>query len=160
MFALCTGSAEQYLHLYLTQSDVDNKRIHFLIFSRPNSELKRLVVAVTVSEKSYKAASDFGHTLFKYYLENNERPNSVISPISVFLCLTGLKQGAGGVTKAELVEALCLSVKGSGNEGQDVLKTLKSRPDDFNFSLNIANFSPTHCKFHPAQMMLLYPSCL
>ena len=32
-----------------------------------------------------------------------------------------------------------LSVKGSGNEGQDVLKTLKSRPDDFNFSLNIAN---------------------
>ena len=98
-----------------------------------------MVVAVTMSEKSYKAASDFGHTLFKYYLENNERPNSVISPISVFLCLAGLKQGAGGVTKAELVEALCLSVKGSGNEGQDVLKTLKSLPDDFNFSLNIAN---------------------
>ncbi|XP_075254354.1 serpin B6-like isoform X2 [Convolutriloba macropyga] len=33
MFALCTGSAKQYLHLYLTQSDINNKRIHFLIFS-------------------------------------------------------------------------------------------------------------------------------
>ena len=77
-----------------------------------------------MSQNIFKSSADFGYSLFKHYLENNKDSNCVLSPISVFLCMSMLERGAQGETKAELHQALCTSPDYCGSEVNDVIKTL------------------------------------
>ena len=95
----------------------------------------------TISRKErqhYNNSGDFGHSLFKYYVDRCPGPNCVISPVSVFLCMSMLERGANGATKTELEKLLYSSSEGSESESQNIMKTLKESSVP-GFILNLAN---------------------
>ncbi|XP_075254888.1 neuroserpin-like [Convolutriloba macropyga] len=91
-----------------------------------------------MTELSFEAATDFSHSLLTNYTESCGGPNCVISPISIFLCLSMLKYGARGTTKSELDSVLFTPSESSGSEAQDIMRSLKESSDSA-FKLNIAN---------------------
>ncbi|XP_075254346.1 iris-like [Convolutriloba macropyga] len=99
-------------------------------FDNPSDEI--------LTKESYKSVGDFSHYLFKLYLDRISSSNCVISPVSVFLCMSMLKHGAEGETKAELEVALRTLSEGSKNEVEDVMEVLKESSDS-EFTLTSAN---------------------
>ena len=103
---------------------------------------------------SFRKVSYFGHTLTNLFLTSQESENSVISPISVFICMYMLKHGANGVTKTELEKALSIE-DSNGQEAQDVIKVL-TQSSNSQFTLTTANGLFMQVKFDPVAEYVKY----
>ena len=103
---------------------------------------------------SFRKVSYFGHTLTNLFLTSQESENSVISPISVFICMYMLKHGANGVTKTELEKALSIE-DSNGQEAQDVIKVL-TQSSNSQFTLTAANGLFMQVKFDPVAEYVKY----
>ena len=91
-----------------------------------------------MSKLSYKTACEFGSSLFDLYIKDSKDANTAISPISVFVCMSMLKHGAGGQTKAELEKALCIDAGSDGKEAEHIIESLNKSADQ-KFTLTTAN---------------------
>ena len=103
--------------------------------------------------QNFNSAAIFGYSLINCYLENNEDSNCVLSPASVFLCMSMLQHGAKGETRAELDLVLGTAPEESGQKANDVLKLLmESR--DAELTLTSANGIFIQTGFEPSRKFI------
>ncbi|XP_075253606.1 iripin-1-like isoform X2 [Convolutriloba macropyga] len=88
------------------------------------------------SKRNFSSAV-FGHKLTEQFMQNCDQPNCVISPVSVFLCMSMLKRGANGVTEEEIDQVLGTAI-GTQTEAIDLMKVF-GQYSRTQFILSIAN---------------------
>lgn len=93
------------------------------------------------SSSLVKSSNTFGATIFKQVLQDEEEnTNVLISPLSIFQALSMTRNGANGLTKEEMTEALAFD-KTQGSDVNEYQKKLVDalKKADNKINLNIAN---------------------